>query len=133
MLPKKRSPNIRPWIGVGALLILALLLSACQTAEPEVVIEEVTRIVEVEKEPSQNTPTPLPEQSDILAAWTGSPHGNTYDLGKGPNTYCSRCHSPQNWDPASTTSMLQIRHGRRDSHGADDGFRRRGRLGWHRL
>lgn len=37
----------------------------------------------------------------IEALWEESPHGNTYDFGKGPNTYCSRCHSPQNWDPAS--------------------------------
>ena len=35
--------------------------------------------------------------------WEESAHGNTYDLGKGPNTYCSRCHSPSNWDPESTT------------------------------
>lgn len=37
----------------------------------------------------------------IEAAWMGSPHGNTYDLGKGPNTFCARCHSPENWDPAA--------------------------------
>ncbi len=40
-------------------------------------------------------------QSAIWAKWQTSPHANTYDLGKGPNTFCSRCHSPQNWDPAS--------------------------------
>lgn len=43
--------------------------------------------------------TPLTDHEDVQAAWAGSPHGNTYDPGKGPNTYCSRCHSPQNWDP----------------------------------
>jgi len=42
--------------------------------------------------------TDFPEQ---MAEWAASAHGNTYGLGKGPNTYCSRCHSPQNWDPAS--------------------------------
>jgi hypothetical protein len=54
------------------------------------------------REPS---PTPLPDQSAYLAAWESGPHANTYDLGKGPNTYCSRCHSPQNWDPASTVDL----------------------------
>jgi hypothetical protein len=64
--------------------------------------------------PAQTAPEPIqepepagPEPIDaatlqlIQAMWEGSPHGSTYDLGKGPNTYCSRCHSPQNWDPAS--------------------------------
>ncbi len=45
--------------------------------------------------------TPLTDHAEQMAAWAASPHGNTYDPGKGPNTYCSRCHSPQNWDPAA--------------------------------
>lgn len=40
-------------------------------------------------------------QAAFWAKWQASPHGNTYDLGKGPNTFCSRCHSPLNWDPAA--------------------------------
>jgi len=44
---------------------------------------------------------PIADFPDQAAEWAASPHGNTYGLGKGPNTYCSRCHSPQNWDPAS--------------------------------
>lgn len=47
-----------------------------------------------EKQPIQDFP-------EVIEAWEASPHGNTYDFGKGPNTYCSRCHSPQNWDPSS--------------------------------
>ncbi len=50
--------------------------------------------------PPTRAPT-VSVQSALLAKWQSSPHGNTYDLGKGPNTYCSRCHSPQNWDPGS--------------------------------
>src|SRR5512139_3462523 len=46
------------------------------------------------------TPT-ASAQSVVWAKWQSGPHGNTYGLDKGPNTYCSRCHSPQNWDPAS--------------------------------
>lgn len=44
---------------------------------------------------------PIADFPDQMAEWAASAHGNTYDLGKGPNTYCSRCHSPQNWDPAA--------------------------------
>ncbi|MBI5880363.1 MAG: hypothetical protein HZB53_22150 [Chloroflexi bacterium] len=47
------------------------------------------------------TPTPAKEQTLAREAWQGSPHANTYDEGKGPNTYCARCHSPLNWDPAA--------------------------------
>jgi hypothetical protein len=72
---------------------------------PETVIEyvEVTVVVPPTPLPPTQTPepTPLPDQSAILAAFEASPHGNTYGEGKGPNTWCSRCHSPQNWDPAS--------------------------------
>jgi len=45
--------------------------------------------------------TSTPDVSGIRQAWQKSPHANTYDVGKGPNTYCSRCHSPRNWDPAA--------------------------------
>jgi hypothetical protein len=45
--------------------------------------------------------TPMEDHSEQMMAWAASPHGNTYSPGKGPNTYCSRCHSPQNWDPES--------------------------------
>lgn len=50
-----------------------------------------------------NTPAPTPTQdwSAIRQAWQSSQHANTYDEGKGPNTYCARCHSPRNWDPAA--------------------------------
>jgi hypothetical protein len=53
------------------------------------------------------TSTAVPSTQDatvtaVRARWESGPHANTYDLGKGPNTYCARCHSPQNWDPAAT-------------------------------
>lgn len=100
--------------------LLALLTASCQqpaapTPEPivEKVVEtvvvvetvEVTVVVEPTPMPTEAPPEPVPppDHSAIVAAWAKSPHGNTYDLGKGPNTYCSRCHSPQNWDPAATT------------------------------
>jgi hypothetical protein len=104
---------------IVGLLLMAIGLSACQSSEspppPEPVVEkvvetvveyvEVTVVVEPTPLPTEQPPEPPPppDHSAILAAWESSPHGNTYDLGKGPNTYCSRCHSPQNWDPAATT------------------------------
>ncbi|MCB9420036.1 MAG: hypothetical protein H6667_09540 [Ardenticatenaceae bacterium] len=71
------------------LLLLASMLIGCQPSlEPAVSAEE---------------PTPSPEptisvQAEYWTAWESSPHANTYALEKGPNTYCARCHSPQNWD-----------------------------------
>lgn len=94
------------------ILLLALLISSCggkapATAEPTVtpVVKyvEVTVVVPPTPVPPTPTaePTPLPDQAEFVAAWEASAHGNTYGEGKGPNTWCSRCHSPQNWDPAS--------------------------------
>jgi hypothetical protein len=42
-----------------------------------------------------------PNQALYWNAWEAGPHANTYDLEKGPNTYCAKCHSPTNWDPAA--------------------------------
>jgi hypothetical protein len=129
MSKRSRSPTVsRFTLVVGIMLALALLLGACAEDEPtevtrivevpgaetevtrivEVPTEvevpgeevEVTRIVELMVEPEAPA-VEIPEQGAILTAWEGSAHGNTYDLGKGPNTYCSRCHSPENWDPES--------------------------------
>jgi hypothetical protein len=43
----------------------------------------------------------LDEYTSIRKAWSTGPHANTYGLEKGPNTYCARCHAPQNWDPGA--------------------------------
>src|SRR5574340_1656291 len=82
------------------ILLCALAMSACQ-AGPTPTAETI--VVTATPLPPTPTPlpTPLPDQSAIVAAWQASPHGNTYGEGKGPNTWCSRCHSPQNWDPES--------------------------------
>jgi hypothetical protein len=45
--------------------------------------------------------TPSPTEVALRQAWQDGPHAETYDLGKGPNTYCARCHAPKNWDPAA--------------------------------
>ena len=65
------------------LIALAAMLGACQPA------------------PTAVPPTPTVNVTAVRQAWQSSPHANTFDEGKGPNTYCARCHSPQNWDPAA--------------------------------
>jgi len=109
---------MRKLIFIGALLMLMLAVGACQQAEvpgppqptqtPIIEIREVevTVIVVATDVPPPPTeappePTAVPDQSEIVAAWEGSRHGGGWDEGKGPNTWCSRCHSPQNWDPAA--------------------------------
>jgi hypothetical protein len=73
------------------LALLALLLAACQNSlAAPASAPSVT--------PDPGTLTPPPEQAKIWSAWARSPHANTYSLEKGPNTYCARCHSPENWD-----------------------------------
>lgn len=90
---KKSLPKVL-WLSVvGALVLLSMLLYACATpATPEPTPVPT---------PVPPTPVPLPDQSAIWAAWENGPHNAGYDIGKGPNTMCSRCHSPQNWIPGS--------------------------------
>lgn len=54
--------------------------------------------------PSSATGAPAFDQQypEAWSAWQSGPHAAGYDLGKGPNTYCARCHSPRNWDPAAS-------------------------------
>ena len=110
----------RSWLMLVGMLLVVGLLASCSTPAappptPEKIIETVVVTVVVEPTPVPTevpTEEPVvlkpgvdmesPEYQVVAAAWEASPHGQTYDLGKGPNTYCSRCHSPQNWDPAST-------------------------------
>ena len=84
---------------LGALLLLAVILAGCQPTE---VIKEVEVTVVVE--PTAVPPTPTEEPADQTAfhvAWESGPH-STYDQGRGPNDWCARCHSPQNWNPEAT-------------------------------
>ncbi len=74
---------------VFALLLIALGLAACGTTE------ETTPVAT-----TAPTKAPPPDQTAFHDAIAANVHG-TYDLGKGPNDYCSRCHSPQNWNSAS--------------------------------
>ena len=84
---------------LGALLLLALLVTGCQS-EPEIKEVEVTVVVEPTAVPPEPTEVPA-DQTAFHAAWESGPH-STYDLGHGPNDWCARCHSPQNWNPEAT-------------------------------
>lgn len=103
-MKEKKKPNLGNAVfGLSLLtLLLIVILAACQPAAPEVVNnqpEEPVVVDEPEPEPTDApAPTPLPDQSMQLASWESGAH-NTYDLYHGPNTWCARCHSPQNWDP----------------------------------
>jgi hypothetical protein len=115
---------IRPILGrwklpllVVFLTLFLLVFAACGTAATTEapVVESTAAPTEVPPtevpptavppKPTEIPPTevPPPDYSEIMVKWEESSHGNTYDIGKGPNTYCSRCHSPLNWDPESTT------------------------------
>ena len=95
---KPNQPKARWLMVVGVLLIIPLLLIACQpaaTAEP-------TKPPATAVPPTpMPTAVPIPDQSVQIADWQSGPHAMPYDLGKGPNTMCTRCHSPQNWIPGS--------------------------------
>jgi len=73
---------------IGVLVISVLTLSAFQPLAPP-----------ADEEPP--TPPDHSAYSEYYAALEEGPHGNTWGEGKGPNTWCARCHSPQNWDPAA--------------------------------
>ncbi len=104
-MPKKNIMRAHTLHGLGLLVLVALLalaITACQPAATEAPPEPPPPTSAPTEVPPPE-PTPLPDQSEVVAAWESGPHAFNYDLGKGPNTYCSRCHSPQNWDPDSTT------------------------------
>lgn len=45
------------------------------------------------------TPTPTPRDDTLIrAAMAEGVHSNTYNVGRGPNTYCAQCKSPANYD-----------------------------------
>jgi len=89
----KTGPPIVRWsIVIGAAILFGLLLYACApVATPEPTPTPV---------PIPPTATPLPDQTAYAAELESSMHGYYGDdLYHGPNTWCARCHSPQNWDP----------------------------------
>ena len=93
-----KDKNRKKFIIVGALILLTFILAGCQPTE---VIKEVEVQVTVVVEPTEVPPEPYADQSAYHDAWESGPH-STYDVGRGPNDWCARCHSPQNWNPEAT-------------------------------
>ena len=93
-----KDKNRKKFIIVGALLLLTFILAGCQPTE---VIKEVEVQVTVVVEPTEVPPEPYADQSAYHADWEAGPH-STYDITRGPNDWCARCHSPQNWNPDAT-------------------------------
>ncbi len=83
---------MRKFVLIGVLVMLTMALSAFQPAAPQ-------PIGIFGEEPP--TPPDHSTYSAYYAALEEGPHGDTWGEGKGPNTWCARCHSPQNWDPAA--------------------------------
>ena len=87
MPERRQKPLIYAVILLALIFITSIAISGCQ-ASPQ---------------PAEPTKKPV-DQAKIKADWDAGGHSMAYDLGKGPNDFCSRCHSPQNWDPASSVS-----------------------------
>lgn len=74
-------------------LIMMLVASGCQPpASPSIAAHTP------QPQPAAR-PVRDPAQVEYWTAWEQSAHAHTYALEKGPNTYCAKCHSPDNWDP----------------------------------
>ena len=97
---RKFRNDARLWMMLlSGLVLLVLAVSACGgngAATTEAVVVDPTE--EPTEEATEALPPPPPDQSAYLAAWESGAH-STYSIEHGPNTWCSRCHSPQNWDP----------------------------------
>lgn len=92
-LPAHHNFNIKR---ILVLLFTGMIATSCR-ANPD-----PTAPLILGSEPSAtSTSSPAELYPAEWLAWQAGPHAAGYDLGKGPNTYCARCHSPQNWDPAA--------------------------------
>jgi hypothetical protein len=89
---KSGSKSWRLLLFAGMILLMALIIGACAEAETPAPTDVPP------PPPPTPKPTDLPDQSAQVAAVAANSH-NLYDVGHGPNTWCTRCHSPQNWDP----------------------------------
>jgi hypothetical protein len=76
------------------LFVICFVVASCQSnSSPTSPPSSTSGSTEV------STSSPAEMYPEKWLAWQAGPHAAGYDLGKGPNTYCARCHSPQNWDP----------------------------------
>ena len=85
-------------LSLALLFLFSFILYACQQVDVEVI------------ETPMPTPTPTlpPDQEAIWEKWEGSEHADTYIEGNGDNTYCARCHSPNNWNYSATVASNEL-------------------------
>ena len=82
------------------LLLIILFLTGCRNGA-DLHNDGTKSAIQPESSKPAVEPTADELRASIANAWQEGPHASTYDIEKGPNTYCSKCHSPLNWDPAS--------------------------------
>lgn len=88
---------VKETVPVPQTVVVAQTVPVAQTVlVPQTVIVQATPVAQPTKPPE---PVKAVDLSAIQAAYKTSSHSNDYGLGRGPNTYCARCHSPRNWDP----------------------------------
>lgn len=91
-----------------SILAVVSIMAGCSPASAPVPALAPTPSPAPAPKPSTAPSAPVPvvpalvkDVAAVTKAWENSAHNNKYDLGRGPNTFCARCHSPQNWDPAA--------------------------------
>lgn len=91
------STPVRETVPVPQTVVMAQTVPVPQTVlVPRTVVVLVTPAAQTTKPPE---PVKAVDLTAIQAAYKTSSHANDYGLGRGPNTFCARCHSPRNWDP----------------------------------
>lgn len=89
--------TVRETVPVPQTVIVPQTIPVMQTVPvPQTVVVQVTVPPPTAKPPE---PTRSLDLVAIQAAYKTSAHSNDYGEGRGPNTYCARCHSPRNWEP----------------------------------
>jgi hypothetical protein len=83
-------------------IFLIVLCAGCSAtaSSPTISVTNQETVISTITLPATATTNPL--ETIAISDLASGPHSAGYDLGKGPNTYCSKCHSPLNWDINAT-------------------------------
>ncbi len=94
------SAGTPPVLASWAVVVPPAVMAQPTVAIPPTVVQQTMAAPQTTATPVA-PPTKSYDWAAIQAAYKTSSHSNDYGLGRGPNTFCARCHSPRNWDPAS--------------------------------
>ena len=86
--------NPKPIIAI----VIILFCAGCSPAASSATSQVTNTIVITQ--PATATSDPMVPIA--IADLASGAHSTGYDLGKGPNTYCAKCHSPLKWDINAT-------------------------------